>query len=63
MHPTHVALNKVTPLTDAWLYGMHRTCAETAAVSRGTNHTSNSAATNSVAIQNTLCEAAVIESE
>ena len=35
MHPTYVALNEVTLKTDAWLYGVHVTCAETAAVSRG----------------------------
>ena len=35
MHPTYVALNDVTLYTDAWLYGVHVTCAETAAVSRG----------------------------
>ena len=36
-HPTHVALNEVTLQTGAWLYGVLKTCAETAAASRGTN--------------------------
>ena len=30
--------NVVTLETGAWLYGVHITCAETAAVSRGTSH-------------------------
>ena len=34
---TYVALHEVTW---AWLYGVHRTCAETAAVSCGTSHAS-----------------------
>ena len=33
-----VASNKVTLKTGAWLYGVHRTGAETAAASRGTGH-------------------------
>ena len=33
-----MALNDVTLLTTAWLYGERRTCTETAAVSRGTSH-------------------------
>ena len=37
-HPTCVAWNKVTLQTGAWLYGAHRTCPKTAAVSRGTSH-------------------------
>ena len=37
MHPRYMASNKVTLKTDAWMYGVHRTCAETAAVSRGTS--------------------------
>ena len=32
MHPTYVVLNEVTLETGAWLYGVHRTCAERAAV-------------------------------
>ena len=38
MHLTYVALNKMTLYTDAWLYGVHRTSAEMAAVSHGTSH-------------------------
>ena len=39
MHSTYVmAWNEVTLETGAWLHGAHRTCAETAAVSRGTSH-------------------------
>ena len=36
--PTYIVWNVVTLQTDAWLYGEYRTCAETAAVSRGTSH-------------------------
>ena len=32
-----MASNKVTLETGAWFYGAHRTCAETASVSRGIN--------------------------
>ena len=35
MHPTYVASNDVTLQTGAWLYGVRRTYAETAAVPRG----------------------------
>ena len=38
MHPTFVAWTEVPLETGAWLYGVHRTCADTAAVSRGTSH-------------------------
>ena len=38
MHPNYVALHEVTPWTGVWLYSVHRTCAETAAVSCGTSH-------------------------
>ena len=38
MHPAYVALHEVKVSTGAWLYGVHETCAETAAVSRGTSH-------------------------
>ena len=38
MHPTYVALNEETLETGAWSYGVHRTCTEMAAVSRGTSH-------------------------
>ena len=38
MHPTYVALNEELLETGAWLYGVHRTCTEMAAVSRGTSH-------------------------
>ena len=34
----YVAVNKVTLQTGAWLYGVHRTCAEAATVSCRTNH-------------------------
>ena len=34
----YVAVNKVTLQTGAWLYGVHRTCSEAAAVSCRTNH-------------------------
>ena len=37
-HPTGVAWNEVTLYTGAWLYGVHRTCAETAAVLRGISY-------------------------
>ena len=37
MHPLRVALHEVT-WHGAWLYGVDRTCAETAAASRGTSH-------------------------
>ena len=37
MLPTYVILDEVTG-HDARLHGVHRTCAETAAVSRGTSH-------------------------
>ena len=37
MHPTYVVLHEMT-VHDAWLYGVHKTCSETAAVSRGTSH-------------------------
>ena len=40
----------------AWLYGVHRTCAEMAAVSCGTSHAS-SVSTPLVAIQKTRCKA------
>ena len=36
MHPTYVALHEVTLQTGAWLYGVHKTCTETAAISHGT---------------------------
>ena len=38
MHPTYVASNEVTLLTSACLYGVHRACAETVEVSRGTSY-------------------------
>ena len=38
MHSTYVASNKLTLSTDACLHGVHRTRAETAAVSDGTSH-------------------------
>ena len=34
----HVAWNKVTLSTGAWLFCVHRTCAETAAISPVTSH-------------------------
>ena len=48
IHLTHVALHEV-----AWcmLYGVHRTCAETAAVLCGTSHVSAVKHTTSVDIQ------------
>ena len=49
-------------LPGAWLYGVHRTCADTPAVSRGTSHvTINSAVTTAVAIQKRLCKATVTQ--
>ena len=39
IHPTYVASHKVTLLLpSAWLYSVHRTCAETEAVSCGPSH-------------------------
>ena len=39
MYPTYVASNKITLYTDAWLYGVQRSCAKTAlVVSRGISH-------------------------
>ena len=40
MHSTYsvASRNKVTLLSGAWLYGFHRRCVETAAVSRGASH-------------------------
>ena len=38
MQPTYVVSNNVTLYTGMWVYGLNRTCAETAAVSRGTSH-------------------------
>jgi len=37
MQPTYVVLHQAT-WHAAWLYGVHRTCAETATVTRGTIH-------------------------
>ena len=37
MHPTFVVLQQAT-WHGAWLYGVHRTCVKTAAVTRGTIH-------------------------
>ena len=54
MHPTYVALNEATMYTGTWLYGVHLTCAETAAVSRGTSHATTKQCcqyTNSVDIE------------
>ena len=49
-------------LPGAWLYGVHRTCADTPAVSRGTSHvTINTAVTTAVAIQKWLCKATVTQ--
>ena len=55
---TYVALNDVTLLADAWLYGVHGTCAETSIVSRSTNHVTTKQRckhTASVDIQKTPC--------
>ena len=38
-----MALNEVIQSSGAWLNSVHRTCVETAAVSRGTSHAPNSA--------------------
>ena len=38
LHLTYVALNEVPLWIGTRLYGVHRTCAETATVLRGTNH-------------------------
>ena len=43
MHPMYLASNKVILQTGAWLYGVHRPCAEKAAVSRGTSHANQTA--------------------
>ena len=51
--------------SDAWLYGVHRTCVEVAVVSRGTSHVTTKQRckyTTSVDIQNALCKATVIQS-
>ena len=48
----------------AWLYNVHRTCVETAAVSRGTSHIKTRQGCNhSVDNHSALCEAAVTHSE
>ena len=51
-----MAFNELTLRTVAWLNGEHRTCAETAAVSRGTSHATTKERyqyTTSVDINNT----------
>ena len=38
MHLTYVASNEVALQTGAWWYGVHGTCSEMVAISRGTSH-------------------------
>ena len=66
-HSPYMASNKVTlELVHGYNYGVHRTCAETAAVSRGTSDVTTKQRcndTNSVDIQDVLCKATVMHSE
>ena len=56
-------------ILSAWIYGVHRTCADTPTVSGGTNqvttkqHFNHTAVTISVAFQNALCKDTVTHSE
>ena len=59
MHPTYVALNEELLETGAWLYGVHRTCTEMAAVSCGTSHAATKERyqyTTSMDIKNMHCK-------
>ena len=48
MHHMYTAFNKVTLSTGAWLHGVHRTCAQVAAVSHGTSHVTTKQSCNHI---------------